>query len=765
MSFGPREFVPPLKSTSQTLVKCLFCVAVLLGVTCTAQYAQAEIWDVVTVLGQRESEGNLPGSGGSVSAEEIRQHNYDDVNRALRKIPGVYLREEDGFGLFPNISLRGVDTNRSSKVTIMEDGIPSAPAPYSAPEAYYSPTTGRMSKIEILKGSSQVKYGPHTTGGVVNYVSTPIPDQREFYLKTIGGNHGELRTHGYYGDVIDTEFGRFGILLEEYFRSNNGFKDLDSTAENDGDSTGFQKSEPMLKLSWESPEEAETYQRLEAKFGYSDIDADESYLGLTEADFDANPFRRYAATRFDNLQTENVRTSLNYFREIGEQISLSLTGYYTEFHRDWAKLHNIGGGSESNLSEAIAAGGTSLSILKGEAAGTLNVRHNKRDYETYGFKTATNIDFQLGETDHELEIGWGIHYDYIRRKQNTDIYTQDANGNITGVTSTAPGTAGNRRQDSDSFFAYVKDSFDVGPFTFTPGFRYEKVNYEFIDFDTSGANPDMITQRASSDISAHAGGLGVNYEFDEQTSFFGGIHQGYSVPGPRDNARSGLTEETSLTKEVGVRYRSGNQAFQTELSYFHTSFDDLLVVDNIGGAGTGDSENVGEAISQGIEFKAQYDVGIAKQKDYKNPFYVAFTFTNAELDGDSNSTDAESIFAGGKDGNKIPYVPEFQFSVGTGIETDRWGVFVDGIYVDETFSTASNTSSQIRPDGTPDARFGKTDDYFIIDLSGYYKINENTKLLASIHNLTDREYVVSRHPHGPRPGKPFTVTGGIEVKF
>ena len=37
--------------------------------------------------------------------------------------------------------------------------------------------------------------------------------------------------------------------------------------------------------------------------------------------------------------------------------------------------------------------------------------------------------------------------------------------------------------------------------------------------------------------------------------------------------------------------------------------------------------------------------------------------------------------------------------------------------------------------------------------------------IAALQNLLDEQHLASRHPHGPRPGKPFTALAGLEVAF
>lgn len=62
------------------------------------QIAQAEI----VVIGQRENLLRIPGSGATIEAADLEAARVFSVNEALRQVPGVYPRDEEGLGLRPN---------------------------------------------------------------------------------------------------------------------------------------------------------------------------------------------------------------------------------------------------------------------------------------------------------------------------------------------------------------------------------------------------------------------------------------------------------------------------------------------------------------------------------------------------------------------------------------------------------------------------------------------------------------------------------------
>jgi Fe(3+) dicitrate transport protein len=726
--------------------------------------ANRVILDEVKVVGSKSNIKQIAGSAAYIDASEIQKQNYDNVDRVLRKVPGVYTREETGQGLFPNISIRGVDPGRSTKVTIMEDGILTAPAPYSAPAAYYSPTIGRMSGLEVLKGSSQVRYGPRTTGGVINYLSTNIPTQEEYYLKATFGTFGEIRNHLYFGNTIHTDSGNFGYLIENYDRRNEGFRHINETADfrNGNDNNGLKNTEPMVKMSFEP--NTERYQRFEFKFGYTKREANETYLGLNESLFKQDPFQRLAASRFDKLESEHFRTYLRHFFEMSDKTNIVTTAYGNHFFRNWQKSHDCRS-TASSLSTCLSSD-AGLALLNGTGAGTWRLRNNNRNYYLYGIQTRATHTTTIGATEHKFSAGVRYHYDQIRRFQFNEDYTQDSTGVITSRSDGAPGSAGNRRQKTTALAINLEDEIKYGKWTVKPGVRYEHLWQRFQRFA-----PESEQDRERN-YGVVTGGGNANYKLNDRQDVFGGVFRGVSTPDPSGATKTGterVEEETSIGYEFGTRYTRPEHGFSTELIGFWTDFDDLVVsaITGASGALEGETSNLGEVRSRGIEFQVQYDPAVSRGWSFNNPWYFTFTYTNAEFTSEAASAalDEENIFTGAKDGNEVPYVPEIQFAIGTGFEFEKFSINIDGQYIDETFGTGNNATTEVNLSGAADPRFGLVDDVFLLDVSMAYQFNANVKAFTNFRNVTDETYIASRLPHGIRAGAPFQMFGGMEFHF
>ena len=215
----------------------LSALSVAVSIACSTS-AFAEL-DQVSVIGSQEAANATAGAATYIGEQELERFEYTDINRILNSVSGVYLREEDGYGLRPNIGIRGSGTERSGKITLMEDGILIAPAPYASPSAYYFPTAARMQAIEVIKGPGAVKYGPRTTGGAINMVSRQIPEGDQAVVDIAAGSDNARKAHIYGGTSTD----RVGAVVEVLRQETDGFKELDN-----GGDTGFNKNDYLAKL-------------------------------------------------------------------------------------------------------------------------------------------------------------------------------------------------------------------------------------------------------------------------------------------------------------------------------------------------------------------------------------------------------------------------------------------------------------------------------------------------------------------------------------
>ncbi|MFO7745398.1 MAG: TonB-dependent receptor [Psychroflexus sp.] len=699
------------------------------------------------LLGSKFEARNRTGSAYFLSKKELQQQNYFDINRVLGQIPGVNIYEEDGFGLRPNISLRGTSPERSSKINIMEDGILMAPAPYSASAAYYFPNVNRMQSVEVLKGSSQVQYGPNTTGGAINFISTEIPSD---FSANARANYGSYNTLNGYANVGDS-FKNFGYMVEYNRRQSEGFKNLDN-----GDDTGFEMNDVVAKFRINTNPEAIVQQSLDFKFQYSDEESDETYLGLTQEDFERTPFRRYAGSQEDLMSTEHTQFTLTHTANFSDYFRITTTAYRNDFKRNWYKLNDISANGESSSIANLLDNPNDFPFLFGIVNGSqnytdsaLNLKNNNREYYSQGIQTKADYHFLTGQVYHDIEVGVRFHQDEEDRFQWVDGYNM-VDGNMNLVAAGVPGTDSNRVTDAKAFAAHLLYKLKYGRLTLTPGFRYENINLERNDYgknDVTRTGSSLSSR--SNEINEFIPGIGANYKLNQQFSLFGGIHKGFSPGGTRPEESS----ELSVNYELGTRFNFNG--LSGELVGFYNDYSNLLGSDfaATGGVGTLDQFNAGEVNVAGLEVQGSYDF-LKENSNFSLPLTIAYTFTDATF---QNSFDSNvGIWGEVRDGDEVPYISRHQFNAGLSFIASKFEAHANARYRGEFRTQAGSGSIPSRE---------KVGSNFIIDLSAKYHLTKNFSLTSNIINLADHEYEVSRVPAGLRPGHPFGIYGGFEFRF
>jgi len=713
--------------------------------------------DIITVTGTRNIT-DIPGSVTYITKQDLALQNYTDINRVLRTVPGVNLQEEDGYGLFPNIGIRGSGTDKSSKVLLLEDGIPIAPAPFSAPSAYYFPSVARMSAVEVSKSVGAVKYGPITTAGSIQFFSTPIPKNAAAHATLLTSSLGRTNLHAYAGKTIETKNLPFdmGVLLETYQGKADGFKQIDIG------STGFSVSDYVGKLGFYSKDNVAMSQSLLLKFQYSTGKADETYLGLTQEDFARAPLMRYRASQLDNIVTAHKTYQATHNIQISQNTKLTTIAYRTEFARNWEKLDRFDNSALSGLSACNSLNEILLDpqtcaqeyqVLLGPDGYTspddvLGIRQNNRAYFAQGLQSALGFEFETGGLTHNLVTSVRIHEDGVDRFQEQDQYRID-NGFVIKTTDNAPGTQANRLSSAKSIAVFIEDTVTTGPWAVTGGLRFEKITTLQLRWATPDRDlaPNSTRENA---FDVWLPSFGVTYEISGDLSILAGVSRGFSPPGPSNRTAA---PERSVSYEVGSRYNGS--LFVLEAIGFFNDYSNLLAqcTNSSGGSecDIGDADNAGAADVYGLELTASADLGQAID-GISIPVSLAYTYTNTKL----LSTVDSDIYGNVSVGDEIPYVPKNQLTLSGGISGDVWGL-----------NASLNYVSQARdiPGQGPIPANQRVDARTLVDVALYYDLKDGIRLHLKADNILDNVYLAGRRPYGVRPGKPREIFAGVSLDF
>jgi Fe(3+) dicitrate transport protein len=705
----------------------------------TPQQVAAQVLITSTYLaGTRESLSEIPGSIERINPQTLENARVFNFSEALRKISGVNVRDEEGFGLRPNIGIRGTNPTRSTKILLLEDGLPLSYAPYGDNASYYHPPVERYESVEVLKGAGQIAYGPQTIAGVVNYITPNPPAEPTFNLKLEGGNRSFFNGGAGFGGT----FGKLGAIVNFNHKQGDGARD----------NTNFKLYDFFNKATYA----LNSRHALTAKSSFYREDSNLTYTGATEAEFAQNP--RGNIFKNDFFYGRRYGFSLQHAAVLTSKVNLTTNFYSNYFSRDWWRQSSNSSQRPNRLNvDPDCRGLTDLNTTCGNEG-------RLRDYLMIGVEPRLNAFFNLGAIKNELNIGFRIHREDQDRLQKNGDLPNSRDGVV----------AEDNERQSVAYSGFIQHRFIWRDFAFTPGVRLERIEYQRTNRlanNGAGATGNTI-------LTEVVPGFGVAYSGLKNTTLFAGMHRGFAPPRVEDVVTNAggtvdLDSELSWNTEIGVRTRliSGVEIAAT---FFRNDYENQIVPASIAG-GTAFT-NGGETLQQGFEFTGQIDSGTIFKSPHNFYFRTAYTYLPiAEFRGTRlSSITSSSILqqycptkrrisstSCSITGYRLPYAPEnqltssFGYSHSIGIDA-----FVENVYIGRQFGDDLNAI-----DPTLNGQLGAISAQTYWNATANYKIEKwRTTFFLTAKNIFDRTFIVDRS-RGVLPSHPRLVQAGVKLNF
>lgn len=663
----------------------------------------------------------IPGSVSRVDSAVLRQSRVFNLDEALRKAPGVFTRAEEGFGLRPNIGIRGMNPTRSSKVLLLEDGVPVTLAPYGDNATYYHPPVERFETIEVVKGAGQILYGPQTVGGVLNYVTPQPPSSRAGALTLVGGNRDYFNGQAQYGDTVRGT----GFLLDAMRKQGEGSRD--------------NLRHGLADFNAKVLRPIGNRQNLTLKANYWIEDSNVSYSGLRLSEYLENP--RANPFRDDFFNINRFGSSASHAVSLSPASVLNTTAYGYKVERNWWRQSSNSGQRPNDAADPACGGMANLNTTCGNEG-------RLRNYSVWGVEPRVRTQQSWFGIRNDLDFGGRIHHELQERQQQNGPLPTSRRGVVVE----------NNQRRNQAYSGFIQNRFVLGKVSITPGLRLEQVRYERWN--------RLNNARGRTDLTQWIPGIGIHYAPSAALVIFAGLHRGFAPPRTEDiisNTTGGVVDldaELSWNYEAGLRTRL-NRSTMLEATYFRTDFQNQIIPANLAGGVGALLTSAGRTLHEGFELSGQTEW--RSLGGSRHSLYLRGALTHvarAEFRGTrfSNVGGFGNVLV---TGNRLPYSPAGLLNGTLGyIHATGFNAMLEGVYTGHQFGDDLNTINS-----TVDGQRGAIPSNVIWNTTVNYPIERwHTAVFVTAKNLFDRTYLVDRS-RGMLPGMPRLAQAGFRWNF
>ncbi len=649
---------------------------------------------------------------------------------AFAQVPGLNVWDMDGAGTQINIGTRATDMHRSIEMNMRQNGYNTNSDIFGYPEDHYTPPMQGIQEIQLVRGSAALQFGSQF-GGMVNYVMKKGDTTKTFSLESeqTAGSYNFFNSYNAVGGKVGK------VTYYAYYDNRHG--------------DGWRPNAAFNYHAYFANINYQFSKRGSVSFQFSRMDYVQQIAGgQTDAQFQSNAQQSNRARNYFSPIINIPALTLNY--NFSRKTQLQITSHWLFGERSSVQFINT-----PNIADTI---NTSI--------GSYNPRQVDRDFYN-AFTTEARLlhRYQVGSIRSTMTGGMRYFTELTTRKQK-GVGTTGSDFDLTLIKPYGI----DLNLHTQNYAVFVENLFELTPrFSATPGFRYEVIHTLMDGVINNATFPVSYKKNRSFPLF----GLGLQYQANEYSQFYGNISQAY-----RPFLYANVTPATQLGVidpnlkdskgyDIDLGYRgSYKNIVRFDVNAFYLYYGDRIGQLNLTNPNNTTylyTTNIGNALAKGIETyinvslwrlmhgsNQNMDIRVFNSTSYNNARYIS---GNMNYNGENKDLK----------GNHLEGVPDWINR--TGLEFRYKGIMttLQTSSVSENYSDANNTTFNAT------GATGVVPSYRVWDWSFTWSFMKIYRFSTGVNNLTNLMYFTRRINMYPGPGilpadgRTFYLSLGIKI--